>query len=408
MHPGGSSLPQAARWVVCALLLIAGTGHVLTHTHLAASQPSMTTPSIRGLHVAGNRIVNAVGQTITLHGVSRSGAEYACIQNDGIFDGPSDNASVRAMVSWHINAVRIPLNEDCWLGINTHGLNPHYVGAFYRHAIQRYVDVLNRHGLIVLLNLHESAPGRYRAESQQPMPDADHAAAFWTSVARTFKANSAIIFDLFDEPFPDDDRDTTAAWTCWRLGGQGHKRGSHKRCPDATYRDAHDRDTGITYHAAGLQSLIDAVRRTGAHQIVMVDGVQYSDSLSHWLANMPRDPLHNLATSWHPYNFNVCGTSTTCWNRTIAPITKRVPLIAGEIGEDDCSHRYIDRLMRWLDAHHSSYLAWTWDAWYGKRCKPNLGPNGDISVISNYRGTPFPGMGVGYKAHLACLAARRC
>jgi hypothetical protein len=370
---------------------------------------SQTGPvSIYGLHVSGNRILNGLGQVVYLHGVSRSGTEYACVENTGIFDGPGDEASIRVMAAWHINAVRVPLNEDCWLGINTRGINPHYVGAAYRRAIVRYVQLLNRHGMVAILNLHESAPGRFRAASQQPMPDADHSPAFWTSVARTFRPNSAVIFDLFDEPFPDNDRDTAAAWTCWKLGGQGHGRGSGERCPDVTYRDAHDRDTGVTYRAASMQFLVDAVRRTGARQVLLLDGVQYSDSLSHWLASMPADPLHDLAASWHPYNFNTCGNNPACWNVSVAPIAARLPLVAGEIGEDDCSHHYIDRLMSWLDRHGAGYLAWSWNDSYGKRCQPNLGANGDITVISDYRGTPYPGMGVGYKAHLACLADGHC
>jgi hypothetical protein len=174
-----------------------------------------------------------------------------------------------------------------------------------------------------------------------------------------------------------------------------------------TYRDPHDRDTGISYRAASMQSLVDAVRRTGARQVLLLDGVQYSDSLSQWLANRPSDPLHNLAASWHPYNFNTCGNDPACWNAVIAPITKRLPLVAGEIGEDDCSHQYIDRLMTWLDRHGAGCLAWSWNA-AGTHCRPNRGPNGDISVIADYRGTPFPGMGVGFKAHLACLATDRC
>jgi hypothetical protein len=374
----------------------------------SASPSRAASVSISGLHVSGNRILNGLGQTVYLHGVSRSGTEYACVENTGIFDGPDDAASIRAMAAWHINAVRVPLNEDCWLGINTRGLNPHSVGAAYQRAIVRYVRLLNRQGMVAILNLHESAPGRLRAASQQPMPDADHSPAFWTSVAQTFRWNSAVMFDLFDEPFPDNDQDTAAAWTCWKLGGPGHRRGSKDRCPDVTYRDAQDHDTGITYRAASMQSLVDAVRRTGTRQVLLLDGVQYSDSLSHWLASMPADPLHNLAASWHPYNFNACGANPACWNAAIAPLAARLPLVAGEIGEDDCSQQYIDRLMSWLDRHDAGYLAWSWNDSYGTRCRPNLGPNGDITVIANYRGTPYPGMGVGYKAHLACLAAGRC
>src|SRR5262245_24078155 len=83
---------------------------------VAAAAPAGAAPS--GLHAAGNRIVDGGGQTVRLLGVNRSGAEFACAQGWGFFDGPSDAASVQAMAAWGINAVRLPMNEDCWLGIN--------------------------------------------------------------------------------------------------------------------------------------------------------------------------------------------------------------------------------------------------------------------------------------------------
>jgi endoglucanase len=74
------------------------------------------------------------------------------------------------MASWHINAVRVPLNEDCWLGIN--GVNPAYAGANYQFAIGTYVRALHSAGLIVILDLHGNAPGATLATGQQVMADA--------------------------------------------------------------------------------------------------------------------------------------------------------------------------------------------------------------------------------------------
>ena len=69
------------------------------------------------MHVSGNKLVNASGATVVLHGVDRSGTEYACVQGTGIFDGPNDQASITAIKSWGpVNAVRVPLNEACWNG----------------------------------------------------------------------------------------------------------------------------------------------------------------------------------------------------------------------------------------------------------------------------------------------------
>ncbi len=340
-------------------------------TSLSLLRPSFTlaaTPaSIQGLHVSGNKILNAAGQPVRLLGVNRSGGEYMCVQGRGIWDGPMDAASIQAMLTWKINAVRIPLNEDCWLAIN--GVNAAYSGATYQQAVVDYVNLLNSFGIIAIVELHWGAPGTTLADKQSPMPDADHTPAFWQSVANTFKGNSSVIFDLFNEPYPDNNSDTVAGWTCWRDGGT---------C------------AGVSYTVAGFQSLVNTVRATGATNILMLGGLQYSNALSQWLTYKPNDPAGNLAASWHSYNFNLCSNST-CWNNIVLPVAQSVPLVAGEIGENDCAHGYIDPLMTWLDSNSASYLAWTWDAW-------GICASGPV-LINDYYGSPTA-YGQGFKDHL--------
>ncbi len=72
-----------------------------------------------------------------------------------------------------------------------------------------------------------------------------------------------------------------------------------------------------------------------------------------------------------------------------------VPVVAGEIGENDCADSYMDPLMTWLDIQGISYLAWTWNT----DCDCSSGP----ALISDYTGTPT-GYGAGVKAHLQSLA----
>ena len=358
------------RWGTLACLLATGA--------VVALFPRVSTNAavaITGLHVQGNGIVNSSGQTVRLLGVDRSGTEYACIQGWGFFDGPSDLASIQAMATWHVNSVRIPLNEDCWLGINN--APAAYSGSNYQTQIVNYVNLLNANGMVAILDLHWNAPGTAQATGQEPMPDADHAVAFWQSVAGTFKNNSSVIFDLYNEPYPDSNQDTTAAWTCWRDGNVSIQ----TNCP------------GVGFSAVGMQALVTAVRNAGANNILMLGGVEYSNSLSRWLTFKPSDPQNNLAASWHSYNFNICNTAT-CWNQYIAPVAQQVPIVAGEIGENDCAHGYIDGLMPWMDSHGVNYLGWTWDTW---NC--SSGP----ALISDYSGTPT-NFGIGFRDHLSALA----
>ena len=68
------------------------------------------------LRVSGKELINAHGQRVVLHGVDRSGGEWVCMHGTGIWDGPMNQASVTAIKSWDVNAVRVPLNEACWNG----------------------------------------------------------------------------------------------------------------------------------------------------------------------------------------------------------------------------------------------------------------------------------------------------
>jgi hypothetical protein len=343
------------------LLLVSLTAGTLA---LSVPLPSAIAATPLSIAVSGNHLVDGNGGTIRLLGVNRSGTEYACIQGWGIFDGPNDATSVAAMASWHINAVRIPLNEDCWLDIN--GVNPSYAGATYQAAIQSYINLLHQYGLYAILDLHWTAPGTTRSTGQQVMPDADHSPAFWTSVASFYKTDPAVLFDLYNEPHD-------ISWSCWLNG-----------CSVGS----------PAWTTAGMQSLVNAVRAAGATQPIMVGGLAWSNDVSGWLANQPADPANALVASFHNYNFNVCDPS--CWNTTVATLAAQVPVVTGELGENDCAHGYIDQYMAWADSHGISYLGWTWDTW---DC--SNGP----ALISNYDGTPTA-FGIGFRDHLALLAIR--
>ena len=340
-----------------------------------------TVPPVDGpapaLRVSGNKIVTADGTPYRLLGVSRSSGEFACVQGKGMWDGgPVDQASVDAMKTWNIHAVRIPLNEECWLGVNG---SPG--GATYQKAVKDYADLLVKNGINVILDLHWTW-GAYtngpewhckdeHAVCQKPMPDARYAPQFWTGVATAFKGNNAVVFDLFNEPYPEiaSDWNKTLGWQCWRDGGT---------C------------TGLPYETAGMQDLVDAVRATGATNMLMLGGLEWANDMREWLAHKPVDPLNNIAASWHAYSFNACATES-CWDSQIAPLAQQIPVVVGEFGQDNCGFDYMQRLVDWADAHDLGYLAWTWNPW---------GCSTGAVLIKDWNGTPEPGVGEGFKAHL--------
>jgi hypothetical protein len=348
----------------------------------ATEVPATTQGAAPQLHVSGNKLLDSSGKQVILHGVDRSGTEYACVQGNGIFDGPNDQASITAIKSWGpVNAVRVPLNEACWNGESY--VTAADAGTAYINAVKSYVSLLNANGIVAILDLHwtdgaytgpSSACASAQATCQKPMPDAAQAIPFWTSVANAFKGNDAVIFDLFNEPYASRATgDAASGWQCWENGGTCN---------------------GITYQVAGMQQMVSAVRSTGADNVLMLGGEEYSNDLTGWLQHEPTDPDHNLVASFHSYNFNAC-SSQSCWTSQVAPVIAAVPVVAGEIGENDCAGSYVNSLTAWLESQSTSFLAWTWDDWSGA-C--GSGP----TLITDYTGSPTT-YGAAYKAILEAL-----
>jgi len=344
-------------WLV-SLVTVAGLG--LAAVVGPAPLRGRAVATVSNLSVSGNHLVDN-GRTVVLHGVNRSGSEYACWQGWGFFDGASDDASVAAIAAWSSNAVRVPLNEDCWLGIN--GVTAAYSGANYRSAITSYVSLLRQHGLYVQLSLQVVAPGTAQSTAILPMPDADPAGEFLRSVGNTFAGDHGVIFDLYNEPHDID-------WTCWADG-----------CPISS-----GTNVSQPYQAVGFKALVSAIRGSGAGNVILIPGTGWSYDLSGWLANRPNDS--QLVAGVHNYggpNYN----TQSSWEASYAPTAAQVPVTFGEIGFDG----YVEQLMPWLDSHGIGYLAWTWDTW-----------GTDEALISGYDGTPTT-YGVGYRSHLLSLTS---
>jgi endoglucanase len=341
-----------------------------------------------GLHVSGHHLVNSAGHTVRLLGFNTSGAEYACMEGWGIFDVDHGSNTavpasyVAAMASWTgANAVRLSLNEQCWLGLA--GVPAKLAGARYQKAIKTYVHQLNARGFAVILDLHNSAPGHESSLNQEPMPDA-HSIRFWHQVGAAYKANTSVLFDVFNEPFPNNQSESTATWTCWRDGG----------CRQTSTNG------GETYTAVGMNQLIHAVRSAGARNVVLAGGLNYASTLAEWLRDKPTDPDHELAASIHIYSFGGCHT-LSCYRASPTTVARHVPLIVGEFGADltdgmSCSTSdsgttgFDKTFFGWADAHRLSYLAWTWNPW----------PGNCLDLVSNFAGAPTRPYGLRVRAHL--------
>jgi hypothetical protein len=376
------SLGNRSRWIVPPVLAASLVFGLALFIGSVGGVPAATASASVSVSVRDNQLVNANGQTVRLLGVDRSGTEYACEQGWGIFDGPSTAASVADMVKWHVNAVRLPLNEGCWLDTYTTANDPYdagrnpapYEGATYRGAIGAYVSLLHSYGIAVILTLMGlDAPGGLEVP---PMADSTYSPAFWASVASYFKSDPGVLFDAYNEP-------NAIEWPCWLNG-----------CSVTTAYG--------TYQTSGMQVLVTAIRSAGATQPIMLGGLAYSSDESSWLTYEPTDPDRSLVVSFHTYASDHGGCNTvTCWDETIEPLAKVVPVVTGEFGEYDCGTSYSDKYMAFADGLGISYLGWAWDA-----ISPGSWSCASPSLIKNYNGKPSH-EGSALHSHLTHLYKRK-
>jgi hypothetical protein len=342
-------------------------------------------PSAPGLKVQGNQLITITAGTlgvepipagvpVVLRGVNFSGSEYACLGGSFWANQPGNQATLDAMLTWHANVMRLPLNEECWLGINH--VPAASSGPKYRKAIGTFVKLANASGLIVEVNLHFGAGGRALPKNDDyPALDVDHAPAFWQFVAQYFKGNSSVLFNLINEPHD-------LSWSCLRNGG----------CHSINV-------PGVgSWKVVGTQSIVTRIRSTGAANPIIVAGLDWSDDLTQWLHYVPADPLHQIIAGFHTYApplDNFC-TTAKCWNEVLAPIQAAgYPLIIDEFGETDCDHDYVDKLMDWADAQSPQMGYWGWD-WTTYDCAS------EPALLKDSFGTPTQ-YGVGLRNRLLSI-----
>lgn len=343
-----------------------------------AGQPALA------LRVEGNHLVDSRGAVLQLRGASISGLEGGMIFGGRVpwssagFGGRRPRFA--PLAAWKLNVVRLPLNEDAWLGKRvkkTGGRSLRLDGRAYRNEVVASVADANAAGLYVIVDLHWSAPDDFSADAQNPMADQDNSLRFWQSVAETFKSNPAVLFELFNEPYVAPASEANGAFepselaardanTIIRDGGSASSYFAHQ---DGRF-DTPIRKQAYAWRITGYQALIDTIRAAGATNVLLAGGNHYSNDLTWWSQQPPSDPERQLAASLHayaggyPYSLknDVDGVDAM-----LAPIATRYPVVITELGDEVGSDpaSFAASVLSWADRHGYSVLAWCWNPWDG-------------------------------------------
>lgn len=260
--------------------------------------------------VQGNRLVDPDGKEVWLQGVNAGGMET-------IPNGEQETKStVVAIDEWKANCIRLPINEAHWFGTGVYSKNDG--GASFRAAVDKIVRLAANRGAYVVIDLH-----RFRA------PKAEHV-AFWKDCAAHYKNHPAVLFDLFNEPHG-------ISWEVWRDGGWVGEQGKHD---ESAFLSAEEKRKNQGFESVGMQALVDAVRSTGAKNVVIAGGLNWANDLTGIESEAIErgekksyrltDATGNgIMYAWHTYHWH------KGWGR-IPPVAAKHPIFLGEVGA--CPH----------------------------------------------------------------------
>jgi hypothetical protein len=186
------------------------------------------------LHVEGTQIIDASGHPVLLHGAQiespfnyiknwGNNKKINTVLNQSVFD---------AMVKeWKMNVLRLPISNWIYAKYPTD----------YLAKLDQVVQEANTAGLYIVLDLHDNGKAGSPYPKEGTLPKVENV-GFWKIIAAHYKENPKILYDLYNEPQEPD-------WQTWLHGG--------------------GQIGGAT--SVGFQDLVDAVRSTGARQIIVLE-----------------------------------------------------------------------------------------------------------------------------------------
>jgi hypothetical protein len=303
------------------------------------------TPQAGPFHTVGNQILDVNNQVVRLRGVVTGMLNRYPYINTWDTRVVSDT-SFNAAHAWGVNVVRVPLGEQYWL--KTVGCQYPISPSDYQNNVATVVDRITSRGMLAIIDLHwntKISTPMCSGASQQRMADSARAITFWQQVATRFKDNPLVAFDLYNEPWG-------ITWNVWKNGGMVYDGGA--------------------WRAAGMQQMYNAIRGTGAGNLVFVSGNAWGN------APPPNDALlsgYNIVYAAHyytcpnyppplgdcssnPYDPAPPGQRLDAWT----PLSLTQPVVVTEFGWPDHNDAtYNQRVIDWAESRSVGWVAFMWN-----------------------------------------------
>jgi len=300
-----------------------------------------------------NRIYNSNGKQIRLVGVNVPSLEWGAGESVGW-------STYEVFANWNANIVRLCVDPDGWLGLNT---SKHGSQANYRATVDRIVALANSFGKYIILDNHE-----YVAPTQKTLN-------FWLSAAEHYKNNPAVLFGLLNEPH-------SVNWDLWQNGGVRNS---------------------VTH--IGHQRLVNEIRDLGANNIIVAGGLDWGYDLSGIAQNsfarllIDKPGGRGIVYDSHAYPWKDTNQNFTGHATRVLVMANRAPILIGEFGIEEEGvdvippngiNRtvgqmpwYMDKILNWMEEHSFHFTAWNFHPSSSPRMVLNAGWSERANVTPN-------------------------
>jgi endoglucanase len=250
------------------------------------------------IRVVGNKVLDSDDKEVWLQGLNIPSLEWS-VGGEQVL-----KSTIVAIEEWKSNVIRIPVKEEYWFGQGGQSDG----GESYRNIVDQMITLASNRGAYVVLDLH-----RYRA----PKPEF---LTFWKDAATRYKNHSALIFDLMNEPHG-------ISWEIWRNGGFV---GEKKDADQAAFLSAEEKAKAQGFESPGMQAMLDAVRSTGAKNVVLVGALDYAYQLDGILNGYALEDKtgNGIIYASHVYPWK------KGWQKYFLDAAAKHPILLGEVGGD--------------------------------------------------------------------------
>jgi hypothetical protein len=221
----------------------------------------------------------------------------------------------------------------------------------YLALVDKIVQEANQAGLYTVLDLHDDdqSGSPYGSNASTPKPED---VTFWRTFAAHYANNPMIIFDAFNEPHYVDG----PSW----LNGGGIGVGS----------------TGKTFPILGMQALVQAIRSTGAKQLISIGGLKAPVTYAAETGIQLHIKGPNIIYTKHDYQTIVSGNPSV-WDAEIGYFKHLYPIYYGEWAllpnpplsqPERClgatmqnANQIVNNFLNYMQQYQTSWTAWQFD-----------------------------------------------